>query len=92
MARSVHIFIGDKVKTPIGSGRVEEVYTWRDRVIEMTDYEATEFSETCKRETGTAYRDLWCEVFVRVGNRRHRFLSNQVTIQEGRDVEPNDVR
>ena len=45
MARSVHIFVGDKVSTPKGLGYVERGTTWRDRVVEMSDHEAKEFSQ-----------------------------------------------
>ena len=85
--RNVHIFVGDKVETPLGVGFVDEVYTWRDRVIAMRDYEAREFCDECFRDVGPTYRDIWAEVFVFVGGRRQRFLANQIKVLEGRDVQ-----
>lgn len=85
MARTVPIFVGDKVKTPVGNGYVEDVFTWRDRVEEMNDYEAAEFSQNCKDTIGPEYKSKWCEVFVRVGRARRKFLFHQLEILEGRD-------
>ncbi len=90
MARSVHIFVGDKVETPNGLGYVERVTTWRDRVIEMSDYEAKEFSQSCKTEAGLDYRETWAQVMVRIGKRRSVFFAHQIKVKEGRDVEPRE--
>jgi hypothetical protein len=82
------LFVGDRVRTPDGEGFVEEVSTWRDRIVEMTDAEAREFSALCRRTHGPAYQTEWVEVIVRVGNRARRYDAKAVTVLEGRD----DVR
>ena len=85
--RHIHIFVGDKVDTPEGVGLVDEVYTFRDRVVGMREWEAAEFADKCFREAGIDYRKTWAEVFVMVRGRRRRFLAVQIKVLEGRDVQ-----
>lgn len=62
-------FIGDKVKTSFGTGFIEEVYTWRDCVIEMSDPEAVEFNELCRNLHGDSFRDDWYRLVVNIGGK-----------------------
>lgn len=87
MPRNIHIFVGDKVKTIHGKGIVEDVNTWRDKVVDMTKPEAAEFCDECFRNVGLDYRDTWAEVFVAVGGRIRRYLARDITVLEGRDDE-----
>lgn len=79
------IFVGDRVRTPRGEGYVEDVLTWRDRILEMDDAEAREFTESCRAENGTNFRETWGRVLVRIGERTRRFTLQQITVIEGRD-------
>lgn len=87
MARK--IFIGDKVKTPWGIGYVHDARSWRDKIIEMADFEAREFSNRCRIEVGSGYIEDWVELLVVVGPMKRRVLGTQVTVLEGRDGESN---
>lgn len=86
MPRNIHIFVGDKVKVPHGVGVVEDVNTWRDMVVNMTEPEAKEFCDQCFRNVGLNYRDTWAEVFVSVTGRIRRYLVGQVEVLETRDA------
>ena len=86
MPRTVHIFVGDKVKTVHGIGIVEEVYTWRDKVIEMSDPQAREFCDQCQRNVGLDYKNIWAEVFVSVGGRIRTYLAPHIEVLKGRDA------
>ncbi len=79
------IYIGDRVSTPDGEGFVEEFWSWRDRLIEMSDVEAREFSEQCRMECGPEFRTRWGRVMVRVGARAKRYTLAQISVTEGRD-------
>jgi len=79
------IFIGDKVHTPDGDGYVEEVVTWRDRLVELSDMEAREFAVDCRRESGPEYQQTWGRVLVRVGTKVRRYPMVKITVMEGRD-------
>ena len=85
MPRNIHIFVGDEVETPHGRGIVEDVNTWRDRVVNMSKAEAIEFCDQCSRNDGPYYRDTWAEVFVAVGGRMRRYLAKEITVLKGRD-------
>jgi len=86
MPRTVHIFVGDRVETVHGIGIVEEVYTWRDRIIEMTDPQAAEFCDQCMRNVGLNYKETWAEVQVSVNGRLRTYLAPNVKVLEGRDA------
>ena len=79
------ICMGDRVNTPDGDGYVEEVVLWRDRLLELTDVEAREFAEQCRRESGPDYQKEWGRVLVRIGSRARRYTLAQVKVMEGRD-------
>jgi len=79
------LYVGDKVQTPDGVGYVEEFTSWRDRILEMIDAEAKEFTEQCRMECGPEYKTAWGRVIVRVGQRARRYTLAQVTVIEGRD-------
>jgi hypothetical protein len=81
----VHIFKGDIVDTPYGKGIVTGINTWRDKIIEMHDWRADEFSQECLREVGENYQSTWAEVFVRVKGILYRVISNQIEVIRGRD-------
>ena len=83
-------FIGDKVKTTHGVGRVRKVRTWRDYVVEMNDYEAVEFSAECKRLCGLNYRDNWVELLVDVGESMVEVQESTVELLEGREYDSRD--
>lgn len=85
MPRNIHIFVGDKVKTADGIGIVDDINTWRDRIIGMTDPEAVEFCDQCYRNVGPDYRDTWAEVFVMFGSKVKKYLARDITVLEGRD-------
>jgi len=67
---------------------VEEVTRWRDRILEMGDVEAREFSDQCRMTHGIDFKTAWGFVVVRVGARVRRYPLGQVTVVESRD----DVR
>jgi hypothetical protein len=79
------LYVGDKVQTPDGVGYVEEFTSWRDRILEMIDAEAKEFTEQCRMECGPEYKTVWGRVTVRVGQQARRYPLAQVTVIEGRD-------
>jgi len=79
------IFIGDKVKTIWGVGIVHDARSWRERISEMNDFEAREFSDRCRVEVGKNYKEDWVELLVAVGGMKRRCLGTQVTVLEGRD-------
>jgi hypothetical protein len=79
------IFVGDRVHTPDGEGFVEEFMTWRDRILEMGDVEAREFTEQCRMENGPEFKQTWGRVLVRVSGRARRYSLQQITVIEGRD-------
>jgi hypothetical protein len=79
------VFIGDKVGTPDGVGYVEDVATWRDRILSMMDAEAQEFSAECRRSHGQDYQSEWGQVAVRFGRVMRTYDVRQITILEGRD-------
>lgn len=83
------LFVGDRVKCPDGEGYVVEVTRWRDRVIELEEYEAREFSERCRCEIGPPYREEWGRVAVRVGSRTKTYPIQRIEVIEGRDIDPN---
>jgi hypothetical protein len=85
MPRNIPIYVGDKVRTPHGDGIVEEVYTWRDKVIDMSDAEAREFCDQCQRNVGWNYKNTWAEVFVSVGGMIQRYLAPEIKVLKGRD-------
>jgi len=85
-----NIYIGDKVRTNQGDGFVEDARTWRDVIVEMNDYEAAEFSNRCKVEVGLNFKEDWVEVAVRVKGRVRRFLSKDIQILQGRDLDVED--
>lgn len=83
---SRRFFIGDKVKTKHGVGRVKRVVTWRDRILDVeNDYEAEEFCARCKAECGIGFRDIWIELFVSVGSSVVVVQGKDVEVLEGRD-------
>ena len=84
MARDVHIFVGDIVRTSYGVGAVDDVNTWRDKISEMGNMQAKDFSDRCRQEAGLEYQKTWAEVFVRIGGRIYRCLAHQITVIEGR--------
>lgn len=84
MART--IFIGDKVKTVWGVGMVHDARSWRERISDMNDYEAREFSDQCRIEAGHGYKEDWVELLVLVNGMKRRVLGHQVTVLEGRDA------
>lgn len=79
------LYVGDKVRTPDGVGYVEEFTSWRDRILEMSDAEAKEFTEQCRMECGPEYKEAWGRVTVRVEQRARRYPLAQITVIEGRD-------
>jgi hypothetical protein len=79
------VFIGDKVGTPDGVGYVEDVVTWRDRILTMLDVEAQEFSAECRRTHGQNYQDEWCLVTVKFGRVSRAYDARQIVTLEGRD-------
>lgn len=83
MAREV--FVGDRVSTPYGNGYVYDACSWREKVLGMSSAEAVEFTERCKVESGTNYKEDWVEVFVNVGGVVRRLIGSQVEVLEGRD-------
>lgn len=80
------IFAGDKVRTTVGVGIVEDACSWYEKIEGMNDVEAREFSGRCFVDIGRKYKTQWVEVFVDVGGKRHRFLGHQVEVLEGRDA------
>ena len=64
---------------------VRRVTTWRDRIVEMSEYEAVEFCATAKREVGLNYREDWVELLVTVGRGVLQLQARNVEILEGRD-------
>lgn len=79
------VFIGDKVGTPDGVGYVEDVTTWRDRILTMKDAEAREFSTECRRTHGPEYQQVWGEIKVRFGRVSRCYDARAITVLEGRD-------
>jgi hypothetical protein len=79
------VFIGDKVGTPDGVGYVEDVTTWRDRILSMSDTEAQEFSAECRRSHGQEYQREWGRVSVRFGGVLRTYDVRHISILEGRD-------
>lgn len=78
-------FIGDKVATPFGVGVVKRVTNWRDRIVEMNDHEAQEFSASCKLQVGLGFQTEWVELTVVVGKHLHVMQASKVELLEGRD-------
>jgi hypothetical protein len=85
MYRTVHIFVGDKVRTPDGIGIVEDINTWREKIVEMNNEQAVEFCDQCSRAVGLDYKETWAEVFVTIGGIRRQYLPRDIEILEGRD-------
>jgi len=83
-------FRGDKVKTNRGIGRVHKVVTWRDRIVDMTDAEAKEFSATCRLRVGQYFREDWVELLVAIGKTLVRVQAKDVELIEGRDHDENE--
>lgn len=79
------LFVGDLVRTPDGDGYVEEVVRWRDRLIELSDLEAREFSGDCRLECGPEYQERWGLVRVRVRGTSRQYRLVNITVLEGRD-------
>lgn len=79
------VYIGDQVQTPDGVGFVEDVITWRDRVLELDEYEAREFSDECRRSHGQYYRAEWVRVVVRFKQGARGYDGKCVTVIKGRD-------
>lgn len=77
-------FIGDTVRTVAGMGTVRNVTTWRDRIIDMSDAEATEFCAQCKAQVGIDFRDKWVELLVAVGGRLITVQAGKVELLKGR--------
>ena len=77
-------FIGDYVRTPRGNGYITKVTTWRDRIVELSDHDAIEFSDHCFRLCGVDYKESWLELDVDIGDR--------IVILERKDVELIDGR
>jgi hypothetical protein len=66
-------------------GYVEDVTTWRDRILSMVDAEAQEFSAECRRSHGQDYQKEWGLVVVKFGRVMRTYDVRHVTILEGRD-------
>lgn len=79
------ICIGDKVTTVYGDGFVIDAQSWREKIVDMDDSGAREFSDRCRVEAGLDFQRVWVEVLVKVGGRKVRVLGHQLTVLEGRD-------
>lgn len=85
-------YVGDKVRTKHGLGEVEGSCTWRERIEEMNEYDAIEFSSLCKRQCGNNFKNDWVEVLVSTKDENgkvivHTMDGNQVEILNGREEE-----
>lgn len=80
-------FVGDKIKTKFGVGWVRKVTTWRQRIIEMDDYEAVEFSSECKRMHGINYQRDWVELSVEIKGILMDLQASTVELLEGREYD-----
>ncbi len=80
-------FIGDKIETKYGIGWVRKVTTWRQRIIDMNDYEAIEFSNECKRMHGINYQDDWIELLVEINGILMELQASTVKLLEGREYD-----
>jgi hypothetical protein len=78
-------FRGDKVRTKIGVGIVQDVVTWRDVIIEMSEYEANDFCARCKTDVGVNFREDWVQLLVKIGGRYEKVQAITVKLLEGRD-------
>ena len=85
------IFIGDKVKTAYGIGIVQDARSWREKINELSDYEAVEFTNKCRVESGLNYKEDWVELLVSVGGIVRRMIGHQVEVIDGRDVDESSI-
>jgi len=83
MARS--IFKGDRVRTPFGDGIIVDAQSWREKLLDMSDAEAREFSDQCRVEVGLNFMEEWVELLVKTKHGMRRMLGHQVTVLEGRN-------
>lgn len=84
-------FVGDKVWTRRGVGRVVRVITWRDAISEFeNDFEAEEFCSKCKVEVGINFREDWVKLMVDIGGVSRPFQAIGVKLLEGRYVDSED--
>ncbi len=81
----MQIFVGDRVRTPDGEGFVEEVETWRDRLLSLGEMEAREFAAQSRMECGPQFQEQWGRVRVRVGRVTRVYPKTKIQVLEGRD-------
>lgn len=84
MDKSRKIFVGDLVRTPAGDGYVEDAQSWREKIVDMGEWEAKEFSDRCRVESGLNYQEDWVEILVKVGGHYKRYLGHQIQVLESR--------
>jgi RNA polymerase subunit RPABC4/transcription elongation factor Spt4 len=77
-------YIGDLVKTVYGVGRVAKVSTWRDRLLELEEYEIEHFCEVCKSQVGINFKEKWIELIVIVNSKPVEVQAQTVVLLEGR--------
>ncbi|MEJ2294935.1 MAG: hypothetical protein P8Y23_09200 [Candidatus Lokiarchaeota archaeon] len=80
-------FIGDKVETKYGIGWIRKVTSWRDRIVEMNDFEAVAFSNDCKRLCGINYKEDWVELLVEINGTLKDLQASAVNLLEGREYD-----
>jgi hypothetical protein len=82
-------FVGDKVRTKLGVGRVIRTRTWRDVISEFeNDFEAEEFCSKCKIEVGPDFRSKWVKVWVNLNGVSIPFQARDIELLEARYVDP----
>ncbi len=86
---SREIYIGDVIRTKDGVGVVRDVRTWRDRIEDMEDWQAAEFSSTCNSAVGPGFREEWIELLVVIDGKPARYLWADVEVLESRDGKSN---
>jgi hypothetical protein len=84
-------YIGDLVRTVHGIGRVSKVSTWRDRLLELEEYEVDHFCDTCKSQVGVDFKDKWIELIVSVNGKTVEVQAQTVVLLEGRSNDCEDT-
>jgi len=84
-------YIGDLVKTVYGIGRITKVSTWRDRLIELEEYEVEHFCEVCKSQVGIEFKDKWIALIVAVNGKSVEVQAQTVELLEGRGHDCEDT-
>lgn len=84
-------YVGDLIKTVHGTGRVSKVTNWRDRLLELEEYEVEHFCEVCKAQVGIEFKDKWVELTVIVNGRHIEVQAQTVVLLEGRGNDCEDT-